>query len=86
VCTYLTETLPVSGSAKSGGSWLRVTDAMVSFDHPVHALADHTLNVDLRRPADGPSARVGIELTAESARNLAETILRVLAEAGPAPD
>jgi hypothetical protein len=78
VCTYVTETLSVAGSAKGPTGWIRVTDAAVYFDHPVHATADHTLNIDLRRPAEGPSARVGIELTAESARTLAESILRVL--------
>lgn len=78
MCTYITENVSVTGSAKSGGEWLRVTDATVYFDHPVHTLAGHTLNVDLRRPADGPSARVGIELTAASARALAESILSVL--------
>ena len=78
MCTYVTETFPVGGSAKGPTGWIRVTDAAVYFDHPVHATADHTLNIDLRRPADGPAARVGVELTAESARALAESILRVL--------
>jgi Family of unknown function (DUF6295) len=80
MCTYITETLTVAGSAKGPTGWIRVTDASVYFDHPVHATADHTLNIDLRRPADGPGARVGVELTAESARALAESILRVLGE------
>ena len=78
MCTYVTETLPVAGSAKGPTGWIRITDASVYFDHPVHAAQDHTLNVDLRRPADGPAARVGVELSPESARALAETILRVL--------
>jgi hypothetical protein len=78
MCTYVTETLGVSGSAKGATGWIRVTDATVYYDHPVHALADHTLNIDLRRPADGVAARLGIELTAESARSLAQTILSVL--------
>jgi len=78
MCTYVTETLAVTGSAKGPDGWIRVTDATVYFDHPTHALADHTLNVDLRRPADGPGARVAIELTAESARQLARAILDVL--------
>ena len=52
MCTHVTETLAVTGSAKGPTGWIRVTDASVYFDHPVHALADHTLNVDLRRPAD----------------------------------
>lgn len=78
MCTHVTETLAVTGSAKGPTGWINVTDATVYFDHPVHALADHTLNIDLRRPADGVGARLGVELTASSARALAETILAVL--------
>ncbi|MDQ1698838.1 MAG: hypothetical protein QOG34_701 [Frankiaceae bacterium] len=78
MCTYVTETLAVRGSAKGPDGWIRVTDATVYFDHPAHALADHTLNVDLRRSDAGPGARVAVELTAESARSLAEAILRIL--------
>jgi hypothetical protein len=78
MCTYVTETLAVTGSAKGPDGWIRVTDATVYFDHPSHALADHTLNVDLRRPVDGPGARVAVELTAESARSLAQAILQIL--------
>jgi len=79
VCTYVTETLPITGSAKGATGWIRVTHATVYYDHPVHALADHTLNIDLRRPVDGVAARLGIELTADSARSLAQAILAVLA-------
>ena len=86
MCTHVTETLPVSGSAKGPHGWFRVTDASVYFDHPVHALAEHTLNVDLRRPADGPGARVAVELTADAARSLAVAILRVLDETGRTAD
>ncbi|HET6908979.1 MAG TPA: DUF6295 family protein [Mycobacteriales bacterium] len=78
MCTYITDTFEVSGSAKGPDGWIRVTDASVYFDHPQHAFADHTLNIDLRRPADGPAARVAIELTAESARALATSILAIL--------
>ena len=86
MCTHVTETLAVSGSAKGPQGWFRVTDASVYFDHPVHALADHTLNVDLRRPAAGPGARVAVELTADAARSLAAAILRVLDETGRTTD
>lgn len=81
MCTYLTETFAVAGSAKGPQEWLRVTDASVYYDHPAHALGDHTVNIDLRRPADGPQARIAVELSAESARALAESILSVLAAA-----
>jgi hypothetical protein len=89
VCTYLTDTLQIAGSGKGpGGQWLRVTDASVYFDHPVHAGFEHTLNVDLRDPARGPSARIALELSASSARQLADAILHMLdtAPAGLAVD
>ncbi|HWB65602.1 MAG TPA: DUF6295 family protein [Mycobacteriales bacterium] len=78
MCTYETQTLGVTGSGKGPGEWLRVTDATVYVDHPVHALALHTLNVDLRNPAEGPAARVALELHPAAARELAEAILRSL--------
>ncbi|HEY3737236.1 MAG TPA: DUF6295 family protein [Jatrophihabitans sp.] len=84
MCTYTTVTAPMSGSAKGpNGSWFHVTDATVYFDHPVHAMAEHTLNIDLwsSTPADpsrGPSARVALELTAASARELMAAIASAL--------
>jgi hypothetical protein len=85
MCTYATERLAVEGSAKGpNGSWFRVTDASVYFDHPVHAMADHTLNIDLTDPSRGPGVRVAVELTAESARALATAIAEALSTAEPA--
>jgi hypothetical protein len=78
MCTYQTEMLEVSGSGKGPTDWLRVTDASVYIDHPVHAMAGHTVNIDLRNPAKGPAARVAIELHPGAARSLAEAILRSL--------
>ena len=65
MCTYATVTTTLDGSAKGpGGSWFHVTDGTVYFDHPVHAMAEHTLNIDFADPSRGPSARVAVELTA----------------------
>ena len=44
-------------------------------------MAEHTLNVDLRNPAEGAGARVAMELEPAAARALAESILRALDEA-----
>jgi hypothetical protein len=60
---------------------MHVTDATVYFDHPVHAMAEHTLNIDVTDPTRGPSARVALELTAESARRLVTAIQEALASA-----
>jgi hypothetical protein len=78
MCTYQTTTLTVQGSGKGAQGWFPVSDATVYFDHPVHAPADHTLNIDLINPARGASARVALELDPESARALAEAILQTL--------
>jgi hypothetical protein len=80
MCTYTTETASMNGSAKGPGSaWFHVTDATVYYDHPVHAMADHTLNIDLADPGKGPGARVAVELTAASARELVAAIEAALA-------
>jgi hypothetical protein len=79
MCTYNTEKIEVTGSGKGAGGWFALTDATVYFDHPVHAMAEHTLNIDFLNPANGPSARVAVELTAESARALAAAIEAALA-------
>ena len=63
MCTYITETIGIAGSGKGADGWFRLTDATVYFDHPVHAMAEHTLNIDLTDPAGGPSARLAVELT-----------------------
>ena len=83
MCTYVTETHPVSGSAKGPDGWFRVTDGSVYFDHPVHAPEEHTLNIDFLAPGRGPAARVAVELTAESARALATAIEAVLEQVPP---
>ena len=82
MCTYTTVSERVQGSVKGPGSpWFHVTDATVYYDHPVHALAEHTLNIDLADPARGPAARVGVELTRESATRLVRAIQEALASA-----
>jgi Family of unknown function (DUF6295) len=82
MCTYTTERAVIDGSAKGpNGNWFHVTDATVYFDHPVHAMAEHSLNIDLADPSRGPAARVTVELTAASARDLVRAIQAALAAA-----
>jgi hypothetical protein len=82
MCTYATLTTDLEGSAKGPESrWFHVSHGTVYFDHPVHAMADHTLNIDFTDPSRGPGARVAVELTASSARALVEAIEGALASA-----
>jgi hypothetical protein len=84
MCTYATVKVELEGSAKGpDSSWFHVTDGTVYFDHPVHALDEHTLNIDFTDPRRGPGARVAVELSAESARQLVAAIEAAL-ESAPA--
>ena len=79
MCTYATVHIALDGSAKApNGDWFPLTTATVYFDHPVHAMAEHTLNIDVAVPASGPSARIALELTAASARALVAAIQEAL--------
>jgi Family of unknown function (DUF6295) len=79
MCTYLTEKIEISGSGKGASGWFALRGATVYFDHPVHAMAEHTLNIDFANPASGPSARVAVELTEASAQELLVAIQAALA-------
>jgi hypothetical protein len=70
------------GSGKGSQGWFHVTDASVYFDHPVHAPAEHTLNLDFLNPSLGPGARVALELDTASALALADAIRQVLEATG----
>ncbi|HEV8278357.1 MAG TPA: DUF6295 family protein [Streptosporangiaceae bacterium] len=83
MCTYLTEKLDVEGSGKGAAGWFALSQATVYVDHPQHAPAEHTLNIDFLNPQQGPGARVAVELTAQSARALAAAIESALAATPP---
>jgi hypothetical protein len=78
MCTYITAKLAADGSGKGAEGWFALSEATVYFDHPVHASAEHTLNIDFRNPERGAGARVAVELSAETARALAHAILETL--------
>ena len=81
MCSYVTVPTDIAGSAKGPDGWISVTTASVYFDHPWHAPFEHTLNIDFADPSKGPAARVAVELTAQSARELVTAIEAALASA-----
>jgi Family of unknown function (DUF6295) len=78
MCTYQTEHLEVRASAKTPAGWTSMTNAIVYFDHPVHFGAGHALMIDLLNPSLGASVRAAIEMDPDSARALAQAILKSL--------
>jgi hypothetical protein len=83
MCTYTTEQRAISGSGKGPTGWFGLSTATVYYDHPVHAQAEHTLNIDFADPARGPAARVAVELDAASALALVDAIAAALAAVPP---
>jgi hypothetical protein len=81
MCTYLTEKIAIEGSGKGAQGWFGLSQATVYVDHPVHARYAHTVNIDFLNPAQGPSARVAVELTEEDALALVDAIHSALASA-----
>ena len=81
MCTMIARKVVMEGSGKSSEEWFQVNQANVAYDHPYHAFREHSLNIDFVNEAEGPAARVAVELSVESARNLVDTILNVLKEA-----
>lgn len=84
MCTMIVNQALINGSGKGANGWFKVRQVNVSFDHPFDAPLEHALNIDFVNEAEGPGARVAVELSVESARNLVESIHAVLAwaEAG----
>lgn len=78
MCSYIVEKIAVFGSAKGGDEWRRIDTAHVYFDHPYDAPLDHALSIDFHNHAAGSRERVAVELSAESARELANAILAAL--------
>ncbi len=84
MCTMIVEQVKIDGSGKGTSGWFALGQANVSYDHPFNAPLEQALNIDFVNEALGPGARVAVELSAEAAKSLVETILAVLdqAEAG----
>jgi hypothetical protein len=78
MCSYVTEKAAVSGSGKGPDGWFRLSHATVYLDHPYFTPLEHTLNIDFIDQSAGPSARVAVELSPESAWELVARIQSVL--------
>jgi len=78
MCTYIVEKTEVLGSGKGTQGWFSLNQAVVGFDHPSHAPLDHAVLIDFVDEKGGPSARVAVELSTASARDLIKAIQSAL--------
>jgi len=78
MCTMICERAPMEGSAKGREGWFPLKNANVSYDHPFSAPWEYAVNIDFVNEDRGVGARVAVELSPESAKLLAESIIKAL--------
>ena len=81
MCTSIVEIVAAEGAGKSAEGWFDLTHAVVSYDHPHHALLEEAITIDFVNSGLGPGARVAVEMTLESAKALAGALARAIAGA-----
>lgn len=81
MCTSVVEIVSAEGAGRGEGGWFPVTKAVVSYDHPHHALLDEAITIDFVNPELGPGARAAVEITLESAKVFAAALTRAIAQA-----
>jgi hypothetical protein len=78
MCSWTSFHADIAAHGKGIGGWMPLTKANVYYDHPVSAPLDHALIIDLTNEAAGTGARVAVEMSAESARDLLRAIAAAL--------
>ena len=81
MCTSIVEIAGAQGAGKGVDGWFDLTNAVVSYDHPHHALLEEAITIDFVNPALGPGARVAVEITLESAKALSVALAKASAAA-----
>jgi hypothetical protein len=81
MCTSIVEIVDVDGAGKGKDGWFDVNRAVVSYDHPHHALLEDAINIDFMNDRLGPDSRVAVELTLEAAKALSAALARAIAAA-----
>ena len=81
MCTNIIERTPLTGAGKGLQGWFSLSEASVSYDHPFHVSLEHAVNIDFTNESQGVGARLAVELTIDSARELARTLLAAVQRA-----
>lgn len=81
MCTSIVEIVRAEGAGKGDEGWFDLTHAVVSYDHPHHALFEEAINIDFVNSALGPGTRVAVEMSLESAKALSAALSRAIAAA-----
>lgn len=81
MCTSIVEVVASGGMGKGVDGWFDLTQAVVAYDHPHHALLEEAITIDFLNTDLGPGARVAVELTLEAAKALLGALDRAITQA-----
>ena len=81
MCTSIVEIVDAEGKGKDGNAWFKLSQAVVCYDHPHHALLDEAITIDFMNIGNGPGTRTAVELTLESAKALRGALSRAIEQA-----
>ena len=72
------ERAEMEGSGKGRDGWFPLKMVNVSYDHPFNAPWEYGVNIDFVNQSRGVGSRVAVELSPQSAKRLADTIIQAL--------
>lgn len=78
MCTSIVEIVAAEGAGRGEDGWFPLTQAVVSYDHPHHALLEEAIVLDFVNHARGPGARAAVELTLDTAKALHAALGRAI--------
>ena len=81
MCTSILEIVKTDGMGKGGEGWIDLTHAVVSYDHPHHALFEDAITLDFVNSALGPGSRIAVEISLDAAKELSAALQRAIAQA-----
>ena len=81
MCTSILEIVKTDGMGKGGEGWIDLTHAVVTYDHPHHALFEDAISLDFVNTALGPGSRIAIEISLETAKDFSAALQRAIAQA-----
>jgi hypothetical protein len=81
MCTSIVEIVTTSGMGRGADGWFDLTQAVVAYDHPHHALLEEAITIDFLNTNLGPGARVAVELTLDAAKALLGALDRAITQA-----
>jgi len=78
VCTSIVEVVATDGEGKGDKGWFPLTHAVVSYDHPHHALFEEAIVIDFVNETMGPGARVAVEISLDAAKAFHAALTRAI--------